>query len=346
MANHLLRYSGLITKTKAMGAQLLTESELHQLAERTTVSEVVSYLSDHPGYDHIFDQWEGEWNRGQAESVIRNSLYEEFKKLYQFSDLDQREGLTFVIWRYEADILKFCLRCIYHNIDELANYQPNEFITKHIHLPISELKRCSDMPDFILRMQNTPYESVFLPTNESTADSHGIFTQRIDISYYERSYRSLKRIRNSDLKELVRTILGTQIDWLNIMWIYREIRFYRRSPSAIYASLIPITYRLKSSEVQQMVRVTEVRELIELIGNTTYFKGKTALLEMEDEISYQKIIRRMYSYVVHKYPYSLAPVLKYIHEKEQEIERVTTIIEGIRYQLPPKEIRDLILITI
>jgi V/A-type H+-transporting ATPase subunit C len=53
----------------------------------------------------------------------------------------------------------------------------------------------------------------------------------------------------------------------------------------------------------------------------------------------------MYHRISRKYPASMAPVLKYIYEKEQEIERVTMIIEGIRYQVPPKEIKDMVLIT-
>ena len=67
---------------------------------------------------------------------------------------------------------------------------------------------------------------------------------------------------------------------------------------------------------------------------------------MEDEISYRKVIEDTYARVTRKYPVSMAPVMKYIHEKEMEIGRLTTIIEGIRYQVAPRDIKDFILITI
>ena len=36
------------------------------------------------------------------------------------------------------------------------------------------------------------------------------------------------------------------------------------------------------------------------------------------------------------------PVLRYLYEKEHEIDLLTTALEGIRYRIPPYEIRDLI----
>ena len=35
---------------------------------------------------------------------------------------------------------------------------------------------------------------------------------------------------------------------------------------------------------------------------------------------------------------------KYLEEKEKEIDRLTTILEGVRYQIPAREIREMILI--
>ena len=57
-----------------------------------------------------------------------------------------------------------------------------------------------------------------------------------------------------------------------------------------------------------------------------------------------KIKAKTYDRLCRKYPYSIAPVLKYLEEKEIEIDRLTTILEGVRYQIPAREIREMILI--
>lgn len=42
---------------------------------------------------------------------------------------------------------------------------------------------------------------------------------------------------------------------------------------------------------------------------------------------------------------SIAPVLQYFYDKEHEIDMLTTILEGVRYQIPAKEIQELVLVT-
>ena len=74
-----------------------------------------------------------------------------------------------------------------------------------------------------------------------------------------------------------------------------------------------------------------------------YFKGRDALVKMQDEVSFHQVMEKMYQRICRKYPASMAPVFCYFYEKEQEIEHLTTALEGIRYQVPARDIRQLIL---
>ena len=102
----LVHYSGLITKTRAMSGKLLEQKQLHELTELATVGEAVNFLKGTTGYEEVFQGHEGIWHRGQAEAVIRNSLYQDFEKLYRFSNKEQRLAFRYVFFRYEADLLK------------------------------------------------------------------------------------------------------------------------------------------------------------------------------------------------------------------------------------------------
>lgn len=93
-----------------------------------------------------------------------------------------------------------------------------------------------------------------------------------------------------------------------------------------------------------MTGTADVQAFLGILAKTAYFTGKDALMKMEDEISYRKIVEDTYRRASRNYPMSIAPVLTYLYEKEQEIDRLTSIIEGIRYQVPPGEIRDIILL--
>ncbi len=108
--------------------------------------------------------------------------------------------------------------------------------------------------------------------------------------------------------------------------------------------LIPLNYKLKRTEKQRLLETEQTEEFCRILGNTMYFKGRDALVKMQDEISYHQVMKKMYQRICRKYPASMAPVFYYFYEKEQEIERLTTALEGIRYQVPARELRKLIII--
>lgn len=138
-------------------------------------------------------------------------------------------------------------------------------------------------------------------------------------------------------------VFGTQIDWLNIMWIYRAKQFFHEKPQEIEKILIPVYYKLRKEQCQQLLEAEHTEEFQRILGNTSYFKGREALVKLQDEISYHHVMGKMYQRLCQKYPSSMAPVFYYFYQKEQEIEHLTAALEGIRYQLPAKDIRELIL---
>ena len=167
---------------------------------------------------------------------------------------------------------------------------------------------------------------------------------RIDAVYFERVWREIEDISGKHMRKLLREVFGTQIDWMNIMWCYRAKQFFHQGPQVIERMLIPICYRLKQTEFRQLLLAEQIEEFQRILGNTVYFKGREALVRLQDEISYRKVMEKMYQRLCRKYPCSMAPVYYYFYKKEQEIQNLTTALEGIRYQIPAQDIRELILV--
>lgn len=165
---------------------------------------------------------------------------------------------------------------------------------------------------------------------------------RADISYFARAWEEVQGYKDKTMRRILREIFGTQIDWLNIMWIYRARNFFHQEPEAVAKMLIPIRYKLRREEHEQLLVTEQEEEFMQILGNTSYYRGRDALVRIEDEISYHYVMGKMYRRICRKYPFSIAPVFYYFYEKELETQYLTTALEGIRYQLPPKEIREMI----
>lgn len=275
MAGGLLEYSGLITKTKAMHSRLLKQQDFEKIMEFQTVSETIAFLQEQESYGKIYSGHEEIKHRGQVEALIHDSIKEDYQRLYQFCNPQQKEAM------------------------ELYRQQ---------------LQYKNTVPEF-------------------------------NIDYFVKVWKQIGKFQGIQMKRVLREIFGTQIDWLNIMWMYRAKRFFDQTPEEIYTMLIPIHYKVKRAELQKMLDSQQMDEFIKILGNTAYFRGKEALVTMKDEVSYHLAIKKMYRNICKKYPMSMAFVFQYLYHKEQEIEHLTTAVEGIRYRLPTKEIRELILNT-
>ncbi|GFI32004.1 MAG: V-type ATPase subunit [Lachnospiraceae bacterium] len=167
---------------------------------------------------------------------------------------------------------------------------------------------------------------------------------KIENSYFTEVWKKIGKFSESQMKQVLWEVFGTQADWLNIMWMYRGKEFFRQKPEETAKMLIPLNYKLKRTEKQRLLETEQTEEFCRILGNTMYFKGRDALVKMQDEISYHQVMKKMYQRICRKYPASMAPVFYYFYEKEQEIERLTTALEGIRYQVPARELRKLIII--
>lgn len=177
------------------------------------------------------------------------------------------------------------------------------------------------------------YARQFLPEGETA----------VGASYFQSVWKEIERFQDRRMRQVLREVLGTQIDWLNIMWIYRGKEFFHQNPQELEPILIPVQYRLRKAEYENLLSAQNAKEFQRILADTAYFKGRKALVRLEDEISYRFVMEKMYQRVCAKYPASMAPVFYYFYKKEQEIEHLTTALEGIRYQLPAKDIRELIL---
>ena len=342
MAGSVIYYSGLITKTRAMRKNLLSQEQLRSLTELATVHEAVSFLRNTEGYGAIYHSDLGEWHRGQAEAMIRQVLWRDYEKLYRFSNASQREALEPVFQRYETNFLKECLMRLYQE-EPVPLVERGAFFRRHACFPVDGASSAASLPELRSCLEGTPYARA-LDGEEAGEDGYAVYASRLDPFYYIYVDKQIRKWKPSTRKEILHTVFGTRIDWLNIMWVYRLKRFFAQREPMIRARLIPVSFRLKDRELTALIQASSPVEMNRILENTVYFKGKDAYLKMEDEISYQQVMTKTYQMLERKYPMSMAPVLGYLYDREQETEQITSVIEGIRYQIPPTDIRTYILL--
>ena len=195
------------------------------------------------------------------------------------------------------------------------------------------------MEEFLRALLGSRYEKLFERLLRDETMSQTARIVQIELFYYETMWKCKNQLKDAAMRTICTQLFGTEIDWQNIMWLYRAKRFYHQKGEEILCDLIPVSYRLGMEEKRALAESETMEAFAQILENTAYFKGKDALAAIGDEVTFPQIMEKIYGRLCKKYPMSLAPVFKYLYDKEQEIDKLTTILEGVRYQIQAQKCR-------
>jgi V/A-type H+-transporting ATPase subunit C len=131
--------------------------------------------------------------------------------------------------------------------------------------------------------------------------------------------------------------LGTEIDFQNIMWIFRSKKVYDLDRAKILSIIIPINYKLSKEQLAKMAASATIEEYMAILKNTHYREMYDALQNGTMEDTYINMMNKTYQTYQARYPNSMATVNAYLHYKEYETSLLTTALECIRYKLDSKD---------
>lgn len=338
-----MNYSGIITKVKAMNTKLISRDDIQKISALESVSDLIAFLKKHPGYHDLFQKYdEREIHRSEAERIFINGLYLDYTKIYRFANDEQRSNLELVFFRYEINVLKACIRLIRNNENafDLQLFYP--FFSRHSQINVSTLSSSRSMEEYINNLRGTEYYAIFNKLNAKGNLSSFDYEMALDVYYFTKSWKRKDKIMKGNNKKAFIYRLGTEIDLLNIMWMYRSKKMYEMGASDIFTYLIPINYKLSMAMLTKLLATVTPAEFLNLLSATHYKDFVTHLQAGTMEKEYGRIIGKIFRKNLSRYPTSMVPVHYYLFRKDQEIRLLTSAMECIRYGYDQKKMLDIL----
>ena len=333
-----ISYSGINTKVRAMSTKLISREDLQKISNLETVADFIAYLKKHPGYHDLFQKYdEREVHRGEAERVFINGLYLDYTRIYRFANDLQRQDLELFFFRYEVNVLKACIRLIHNNESayDLSLFYP--FFTKHSQIDVGKLSVSRSMEEYIINLKGTQYYAMLSKMSAKSNVSSFDYEMALDIFYFTKSWRLKEKFLSGNDRKAFALLIGTEIDLLNIMWIYRSKKMYDMNSADIFTYLIPINFKLTVAQLSKLIGAVTLEEFINLVSTTRYSGFVKFLRDGTMEHEYDRIINKIYLYNITRYPASMTVVNYYLFRKDREIGLLTSALECIRYGLDFKK---------
>lgn len=346
MGNSLMTYSSMSAKIKAMKGRLLKDPDYYTIASIQSVPEFLAWLRTLPSYINVFEHIpDTVLHRGEIEKLLQLALYDDYARIYTFAGPGQRKFLKAYFMRYETITIKAFLHQIFDHraVSFDTSLVPPHFMAQ-TSVDLHRLAQCKSLEDFFETIRGSDYYALLSALKGKEGVSLFDYELALDIYFFRYLWKLKdKALKASALKEITK-IYGTQIDLLNILWIYRSKRFYQVEVSQMYTNLIPIHYRLTVPFIRRLIETESLTEYRELLGRSFYGKVLASMENSAEDTDsalwnmYRHIMGKLRRTAARKYPYSLAVIDEYLYLREAEIGRLTTAMECIRYGLSADEI--------
>ncbi len=335
----LTAYSGMTTKIRAMKKRLLTPEQYEQITQITSVPDLISYLQTFPAYAEVFGNMDASTaHRGEVENHMTFSTYNDFSKIYHFAGASQKKYLEYYFIKYEIAFLKACMRSIMDSREEVNFLLTDEHFRRHSRINLDKISEAVTMDEFVEYLSGTIYEKPMKKIHALDNPTLFDYEMNLDLSFFTYIWNHQELFVPKGENSYFEDAFGTQIDLLNMLWIYRCKNYYTLTDSQIYSFLIPVNYKLDKNTIRSFVEAENNTVLFDLISQCYYGKNYGFSPNESMESQFGGILNNIYMKDFKESPYSLAAINAYLHLKNLEIAKVVTAMECIRYGYPPETI--------
>lgn len=336
---NLFAYSAMTTKIRSLRSTLFTSENYQELASMADIPNALEYLKKHPAYGDLFvNGKETALHRGEIEHLLTHAVYRDFQKIYRFASAEQRRFLKLYFHRYEVSLLKTGLRMVLNH----RNISPNltafeDFFRKHSDVDLAKVFASRTLEEFAQNLSGSIYDEPLRRLLTLHAPALRDYELALDLFYFKWFFRTGCKIMKKGQLAHFREAYGTKMDLLNISWIYRSHQYFHMSDADIYAQLIPVQYHLHDKDILALVLANSEEEFTAALRHTYYRKYYEKFSDRNLAEAYICIRQTIQRKAAVRDPYSIAPVISYLYEKEHEIDKITTVLECIRYGLPQEK---------
>lgn len=342
-------YNAVLAKARAMYGRHITSEQYQEMLRCRSVQEVAAFLKGQTHYSEALSNVaENNVHRGQLENMMRKAAFEEYSKLYHFLPLTRNSLFQTIVMEEE-------IREILRMVILLKAGNPQNFI---IDLPVYLIHRAdvdllavakaTKFEELIQAMNNHPYAALlrrFAPGEERREIDY-IGCEHAFFEYYFRHVFALieDNYHGQEKSELL-SLLRTQVELVNVEQLFRFKQYLDVPHEDIVKSIYPHYYKIKAEQIREMAESKDVGALREVLMRTSY----RPQVEQLEEGGFIEANTHRYYYekcrsALHFTTHVSVAFYAYCYLNRMELNNIFHIVEGIRYQVPENEIRDLIII--
>lgn len=337
----VMKNSALAAKIHAMSGTALKNADYDALMQLHSVPAVASYLSENTRYKNVLEgKTLTSMHRGKLEQLLKSQIQSDISALLHYSDASEAFLLKVLEIQDGVEKLKVFFRLMHINQSaQIAEYV-FDIPYGNEHINAEDLSQITSFSDLLEFLKPTPFYRALKSFSDDPVRQNMFYLEvALDTYWSKILFEYTKKYLSPDDAVISNKTYGTEMDLENIAFLLRCKQRFDMSPEEIYACINPNYYRLKQSTVKEIVDSGSAEDAMRIISEQTPYADAFNAEDRFIEKRKNDYIAKMHRRVLSAHPYSTQAAVSYIHLRRIETENIVSVIEGIRYGLEPKLIK-------
>lgn len=203
-------------------------------------------------------------------------------------------------------------------------------------LPVEDLLRTDDMAELLRRLEATPYSDIARQARRVYEEQQQLFAldAAIDRRYLAGLTKRAKSV-GSGGGEALRSLIGVNVDRINLSWLLRYRFAYNLAPAETYYLLVPSGFRISPTQLRELAQLGSIEEIVshcppEVRG---LLEGMTSTTEIDRALERESL--RIAELTLHRTAFNLARAFAYLVLRRHDLNQIHAILKGKRLAIDP-----------
>lgn len=330
MLKATIKYGAVRAKVLAMYSRVTGDEDMSRLCACSSLPDFAAVLRSLPGWGEELARVSKPTVKSLKEAV-KNGLVRDYEKLWSFCSLEDKELLSFMIRRGEADAILHRLRTLRSGGPSM-NGAAAEMLRSKSPLDMNALESCGDFSGLREAASGTIYAPALAgmaPSGEKGLPDYRQAAVAIENAYYGGMFSQVGKRASGRNRQLLSELIGAQADLLNLVSILRLLKYYPAAASEGGALLIPVSRKLKPTLAERLLASGSQEAALAILEGTPLGKSLPQADLSRPERLFTRAMEDFCRKLIRLPEPSVCTAQAYLTVRELECGKLTRIIEAI-----------------
>jgi V/A-type H+-transporting ATPase subunit C len=330
-----MAYEAVNTKIISKRGHIVDREQWDKILGFTSVDQLTEYFKNHIEISSIFEGLNKDSvHRDSLEAILNKYRRYEIEELLHYFSGPYKDFIKSMLIEEEIRDISLILRKItrkesLQGIEESFVHSP-----KYSKIPYDKLMASNNVEQFNENLKDTPYYGELRNlTDEDALKREFHIEMKLQLIYYNTLLKRAESLEKADVKKAL-DLICYKIDLENIQWIYRAKNYYSITPEEILIYSLNGGRKINFNRLKILCYAKSMDEFKQI--SNSFLKFDFFENENKSDITIDK---HLLSYLRKNRSNDISSVIAYVIIIGIVIDDLTSIVEGIKYNVPKEKIK-------